>query len=233
VLTPSLRGPVPQAVLTIGNESHLEALAGSRQRVIVKLESSMHRYGRQSALAHQALDSDLEVLGIAIHLPLTQADDDRVAEVSALISDVPTSIPVWLSHIDPALISRLPDSHSYLLRVGTELWHGDRNALHLSTDVLDVRKVVAGQLAGYRQSEVATDGYLVMVGAGTAHGVQPLIDGRSPFHFNHARVQMFEPPHMHTTMLFFPSNVELPTIGDRLDLQRPLTQTLVDEVIWN
>jgi len=233
VLTPSLSGPVPHAVLTIGNESHLTALSGSRQRVIVKLESSMHRYGRQSALAHQALDSDLEVLGAAIHLPLTQADDDRVAEVSALINDVPTSIPVWLSHIDPTLIARLPDSHSYLLRIGSELWHGDREALHLSTDVLDVRKVVAGQLAGYRQSEVSTNGYLVMVGAGTAHGVQPLTDGRSPFHFNRERVHMFEPPHMHTTMLFLPSNAESPNVGDRLDLQRPLTQTLVDEVIWS
>ncbi|MGA0962834.1 MAG: hypothetical protein ACO3SZ_08375, partial [Ilumatobacteraceae bacterium] len=123
--------------------------------------------------------------------------------------------------------------HSYLLRIGSELWHGDREALHLSTDVLDVRKVVAGQLAGYRQSEVSTNGYLVMVGAGTAHGVQPLTDGRSPFHFNRERVHMFEPPHMHTTMLFLPSNAESPNVGDRLDLQRPLTQTLVDEVIWS
>ena len=233
VLTPSLRGPVPQAVLTIGNESHLEALAGSRQRVIVKLESSMHRYGRQSALLKKALDSDLEVLGAAIHLPLAQGDDERVAEVTMLISDLPTSISVWLSHIDPSLVARLPDSHSYLLRVGTELWHGDRGALHLSTDVLDVREVAAGQLAGYRQSEVPTNGHLVMVGAGTAHGVQPLADGRSPFHFNRKRLQMFELPHMHTTMLLLPGSVAPPHVGDRVDLQRPLTQTFVDEVIWN
>ena len=39
-----------------------------------------------------------------------------------------------------------------------------------------------------------------MVGAGTAHGVQPLDDGRSPFHFARQRLALLEPPHMHTSM---------------------------------
>lgn len=232
VLTPSLRGPEPQAVLTIGNEAHLAPLSGSGQQVIVKLASSMQRYGRQKTLLQHTIDSGLDVKGVAIHLPLAASDDDRVAEVSALVEGLPASTPVWLSHIDPSLIDRLPTTHSYLLRVGTELWHGDRDALYLTTDVLDVRSVSSGQNAGYRQHQVPHDGYLIMVGAGTAHGVQPLADGRSPFHFNRQRLDMFEPPHMHTTMLLVQREVDPPEIGEHVDLQRPLTQTAVDEVIW-
>jgi len=232
VLTPALRGPEPQAVLTVGNESHLAPLSGSGQRVIVKLSSSMHRYGGQIALLEQALEHKLDVLGVAIHLPLVASDDDRVTEVSTLVEKLPASTPVWLSHIDPSLINRLPATQSYLLRVGTELWHGDRDSLHLTADVLDVRTVSAGQPAGYRQHQATHDGHLIMVGAGTAHGVQPLADGRSPFHFNQRRIDMFESPHMHTTMLFIPSEIEPPNIADDVDLQRPLTQTSVDEVIW-
>tara|TARA_B100002019_G_scaffold265696_1_gene255428 strand:- start:371 stop:487 length:117 start_codon:yes stop_codon:yes gene_type:complete len=37
---------------------------------------------------------------------------------------------------------------------------------------------------------------------------------------------------MHTTMLFIPQHTAPPAIGDTIDLQRPLTQTIVDKVIW-
>ena len=232
VLTPTLLGPEPSAILTVSNEAHITPLVGSAQRVIIKLASSMHRYGGSSSLVQHALDNGLDVAGVSIHLPLIATDDERVAEVTALLEPIPISIPAWLSHIDPSLIARLPDSRTYLLRAGTTLWHGDRNALHLSTDVIDLRPIRAGQHAGYRQTDVTEDGHLAMVGAGSAHGVSPLADGRSPFHFNRQRVDMFEPPHMHTTMLFIPQHTAPPAIRDTIDLQRPLTQTFVDEVIW-
>ena len=232
VLTPTLAGPTPSAILTVSNEEHVTPLVGSAQRVIIKLASSMHRYGGSSSLVQHALDGGLDVAGVAIHLPLIATDDERVAEVNALLDPIPTSIPAWLSHIDPSLIARLPESRTYLLRAGTTLWHGDREALHLSTDVIDLRPIRAGEHAGYRKTDVIEDGHLVMVGAGSAHGVHPLADGRSPFHFNRQRVDMFESPHMHTTMLFIPQNTAPPAIGDTIDLQRPLTQTIIDEVVW-
>ena len=232
VLTPTLVGPTPSAILTVSNEAHIRPLVGSAQRIIIKLASSMHRYGGPSSLVQHALDGGLDVAGVAIHLPLIATDDERVAEVTALLDPIPTSIPAWLSHIDPSLIESLPDSRTYLLRAGTTLWHGDRGALHLSTDVIDLRPIRAGEHAGYQQTDVIEDGHLVMVGAGSAHGVHPLADGRSPFHFNRQRIDMFEPPHMHTTMLFIPQHTAPPAIGDTIDLQRPLTQTIVDEVIW-
>ena len=45
VLTPTLAGPTPSAILTVSNEAHIRPLVGSAQRIIIKLASSMHRYG--------------------------------------------------------------------------------------------------------------------------------------------------------------------------------------------
>ena len=71
-----------------------------------------------------------------------------------------------------------------------------------------------------------------MIGAGTAQGVATLPGGRSPFHFDQTRLALLEPPHMHTSMAFIPSGQFVPAIGDRVDLQRPLHMTTVDEYEW-
>jgi hypothetical protein len=71
---------------------------------------------------------------------------------------------------------------------------------------------------------------VVVVGAGTAHGVQPLADGRSPFHFARRRLTLLEPPHMHVAMAFVPDGDPCPAIGDEVDVQRPLTQVWPDRV---
>src|SRR5690606_8935731 len=109
---------------------------------------------------------------------------------------------------------------------------GDREALHLEARVIDTRPVSAGTPVGYRLTPVPADGVLVMVGAGTANGVAPLPDGRSPFHFARRRLDLIEPPHMHTSMVFVPSGDPCPQPGDWVDLQRPLTMTTVDELRW-
>jgi len=79
---------------------------------------------------------------------------------------------------------------------------------------------------------VPTDGTLVMIGAGSANGVAPLADGRSPFHFRHQRLDLLEAPHMHTSMVFVPAGEPCPTTGDWVDVQRPLTATTTDELRW-
>ena len=73
---------------------------------------------------------------------------------------------------------------------------------------------------------------IVMIGAGTAHGVQPLDDGRSPFHFARRRLALLEPPHMHVAMALVPAGEPAPSSGGVVDVQRPLITTLVDEVRW-
>ena len=233
VLTPTLTAPPTDSpILTVASTDHVAALAGWSGRVAVKLTSSMQRYGRGVELVAEARAAGLDVVGVSIHPPLAGSADDHRQEIVARLPTIDPELPVWISHLDPATSATLPSSHTYRLRLGTALWHGDKSFLHLDADVLDVRPVRAGERAGYRLAPVDGDGHLVMIGAGTANGVAPLPDGRSPFHFARHRLALHEPPHMHTSMVFVPADEPVPAVGDRVDLQRPLTTTLVDEYVW-
>jgi len=233
VLTPTLTPPPTSApVLTVGNSAHIEALSDWPGRVLVKLTSSMHRYGRGPELLDEARRAGLDVVGVSIHPPLAGTADDHRREIVELVDGLDPDVTVWVSHLDPVTYATLPDTHSYRLRLGTGLWHGDKSFLHLDADVIDVRAVNSGEPVGYRQTPVTDDGHLVMIGAGTANGVTPLADGRSPFHFRRRRLDLHEPPHMHTSMAFVPHADPVPSIGERIDLQRPLTMTVIDEYVW-
>jgi hypothetical protein len=102
----------------------------------------------------------------------------------------------------------------------------------LTANVLQTRPVAAGDTAGYRLTPAPGDGTLVMVGAGSAAGVAPVGDGLSPFHYQRRRLELLEPPHMHTAIVFVPAGDPTPAVGDWLDLQHPLTRTAVDELEW-
>ena len=233
VLTPTLEAPASTTpILTVGNQTHIDALADWKGRVVVKLESSMHRYGAGAALVDAAQRGRLDVIGVSIHPPLAGTPSEHAAEVAHVIEHVDTDLAVWTSHLDPAAYASLPTTHTYRLRLGTSLWHSDKSLLQLSADVLDVRPVRAGTPAGYHQGAVNANGHLVMIGAGTANGVTALSDGRSPFHFERSRLDLHEPPHMHTSMAFVADGASVPAIGDRVDVQRPLTMTTVDAYEW-
>jgi alanine racemase len=243
VLTPSLVPPPPlagsAAVMTVGSLHDVAALAGWRGRVIVKLRSSMQRYGATAAeldaVSGAARVNGLDIIGYALHLPLAGSEYDRTAEVDAWLDHLDSRQPLWLSHLQPqtytAFRARHPD-RQFRLRLGTALWHGDKSFLQLHADVLAVHRVAAGDRAGYRLTEVPTDGHLVLINAGSAHGVAALPDGASPFHFARTRMAMLEPPHMHTSMAVVPTDKPCPAVGDSVDVQRPLISTLVDDVEW-
>lgn len=233
VLTPTLRAPAAtDPVLTVGRIEHIEALDDWSGRVIVKLPTDLRRYGGSTSLIEAARACGLDVVGVAVHPPIAGTDADRIDQILSAIVDVDPVVPVWVSHLGSKAYRSLPTDRSFRLRLGTSLWHGDKSALHLTADVLDVRAVSAGMTAGYHQGVVVSDGHLVMIGAGTANGVAPLLDGRSPFHFARTRLALHEGPHMHTSMAFVPSGEPLPAIGDEVDVQRPLHLTSVDEYRW-
>jgi alanine racemase len=245
VLTPTLAPPdlgdlggtsggatASRVVLTVGSREHVEAIRGWQGRVLVKVASSMQRYGDGPELLEQARRAGLDVLGWSIHPPLAGTDQERAAEIEQLLDHLDDDIEVWLSHLSPATCAGLPDTHRYALRMGTWLWHGDKSFLRLTADVLATRPVHAADRAGYRLVPLPGDGTLVMVGAGSAHGVAPLPDGRSPFHHRRRRLALLEPPHMHTSMLFVPTGDPVPAPGERLDVQRPLITTHADRVEW-
>jgi alanine racemase len=243
VLTPTL-DPSPldavvlardEVVLTVGSAAHLAALGSTPRRVVVKIRSSMHRYGVPIGELASFLDASRtaghSVDAVSIHLPL----DGDPNEASRMIDDVDTSLPVHLSHVT---IEQLDDlatrhaRHSLHLRLGTHLWHGDKESMRLRADVLDTEVVSAGTRVGYRSLATPYDGTLVMIGCGSSHGVAPLSDGRSPFHFARQRLDLIEPPHMHSSMALTRLDQPTPVVGDRVDVQRPLTQTTPDSIEW-
>ena len=237
VLTPTLAPPtVPpgahEPILTVGRTEHLDALDGWGGRVIVKLETSLRRYGGDIGLVDVARERGLDVVGVALHPPIAGIADELARQIVDALDVVDPALPVWVSHLDPDRYAALPATHTYRLRCGTMLWHGDKTALHLAADVLNVREIEADTPAGYRQTTVPSAGHLVMIGAGTANGVTALADGRSPFHHARTRLALLEPPHMHTSMAFVPDGDPVPSVGDWVDVQRPLHMTAVDDYRW-
>lgn len=233
VLTPTLTAPEStEPVLTVGSEAHIAALHGWSGRVIVKLAGSMQRYGGGVELVGVAQRAGLRTVGVSIHPPLAGDDAAHRIDIVRHLPQIDPSLDVWVSHLAPTTYDTLPSSHRYKLRIGTYLWHGDREALRLEADVLGTRPVTAGQTAGYQLSQVPGDGTLVMIGAGSANGITSLTDGRSPFHFSRTRLDLLEAPHMHTSMVFIPSGERCPGVGDWVDVQRPLTMTNYDELRW-
>jgi alanine racemase len=233
VLTPTLRPPgTSDPILTVANQVHIDALSGWGGRVVVKLESSMHRFGGGLDLVPAAQHAGLRTVGVAIHPPLAGSEADHLADITRWLPLIDPSLDVWVSHLSPVTYQSLPSTHRYKLRLGTYLWHGDREALRLEADVLDVRPVAAGTRAGYRQQLIEHDATLVMVGAGSASGVAPLAGDLSPFHYDRRRLALVEPPHMHVSMVIVAAGEPCPQIGEFVDLQRPLTTTAVDELRW-
>jgi alanine racemase len=234
---------VAPAIATIATIRDVAALGGWPGRAVVKLESSMHRFGVApgdvAAVVAAAEAADLTIEGYALHLAFAGTDDDRRAEVDgwlAVLAAAGLAPPsLWLGHLAPTTVAALRVEHpgwTFPVRVGTELWHGDKSALQLVADVAVTRPVRHGEPAGYRATPVPADGTLVVVGAGSAHGVVPLDDGRSPFHFRRQRLALLERPHMHTTTLFVPDGATCPRVGDAVDVQRPLIAAHADEVRW-
>jgi alanine racemase len=246
-LTPAMHLPdgVPDnAVLTVGSLDHVAVLerAARTRPVAVKLESSMHRHGVDAtdlpALLDRLAHGGLAVHQFVLHLPLpagTGSDERAVAEVERWLPQLDPTVPLSLGHVSPDGYRALCAAHrtrTFRLRSGTALWHGDKSSLALSADVLEVRSVEAGAPIGYRQVPASVSGHLVMIGAGSAHGVLALDGGLSPFHHARRRMPLVEAPHMHTSMAIVPTGSPVPAIGEWVDVQRPLTSISPDLVEW-
>lgn len=244
VLTPALDPPGREdAIMTVGSVDHVSALGSWSGRVVVKLQSSMRRYGATPGDLGELLaavrKAGLDAVGYSLHGATAATDSERLSEAAAWVQRIEGPRSVSVSHLAPAAFRRLIDDHpdvEWHLRAGTTLWHGDKSALRLEADVLDRHRVSRGDRGGYHQVDVPGDGTVVMVGAGAANAVAPLAGGAgqwlSPFHFARRRLALLEPPHMHTSMVFVPAGEPTPTVGDWVDVQRPLIGTAVDRLDW-
>ncbi|MFZ9628927.1 MAG: alanine racemase [Ilumatobacteraceae bacterium] len=257
VLTPALAPPPPASddrpdpVLTVGSVHHVEALRGWRGRVMVKLLSSMHRFGASTDELEPLLRAvglaGLDVVGFALHLPLSGDDRSRLDEAAQWcrwLDALPAPLghrELWLSHLSPAAVTALAarhDDRTVRVRVGTALWHGVPRGdfVRLGAAVLQTRRVRAGDSLGYRDAVAPCDGTVVVIGAGSSHGVHPLDHAdpsrRSPFHFARRRLHLVERPHMHVSLCVVPDGEPCPTVGDVVDVQQPLIDVRCDEIDW-
>lgn len=138
-------------------------------------------------------------------------------------------------------------------RIGTSLWLGDLGAIKARATVLDIHNVGRGERIGYRQRPMPRDGYLLIVAGGTSHGIgleapkattgivqrgKSVAKGGleaagfalSPFTIDDKQRWFAEPPHMQASMLFLPVSVEVPAVGDWIDVAVRYTTATFDSV---
>ncbi|MEI8024318.1 MAG: alanine racemase, partial [Actinomycetota bacterium] len=184
VLTPAgseLPESLPQtAVLTVGSLHHIENLKNNSWRgsVIVKLRSSMNRYGANKDELTDVLaalkNAGLTQVGWSIHPPLDGEPSDHLTEIRNWMLKISSDMPWFVSHIDASGIKQLRQEfvkNKIRARSGTALWLGNKSMTHLMADVLDIRSIGKGETAGYRNVKIKQDGAIAMIGVGTSHGV--------------------------------------------------------------
>lgn len=189
-------------IRTISSMAGLESLLDGpgSVRVILEGRTSMHRFGFSETellrvladpTVRDAISSGrIEVLGLALHLPLEQSADEPAGSGTPRLREVLRWHGIWQAElstaglpIDPTLwVSHLTDSEYCDIRrfagdvlvrarVGTRLWLGDRAALQAQGSVLAVHPLADGVHVGYRQRSGPHGGTLIVVAGGTAHGI--------------------------------------------------------------
>ena len=237
----ALDGLPANVIPTIGSTHDVDVLARRnwKGRVIVKLASSMRRFGASQsefpALVHDIGRIGGNIHACSIHPPTAGPDADRIAEIRRWLPLLPDCVTLSVSHLSPESLVELRNSdqtRTVEARLGTALWHGTKSHFALHADVMRAEPCRAGESAGYRSTSVAGNGTLVVIGAGSAHGVTPLHNGDSPFHFARQRLSLLENPYMHSALAFVPEGQPCPGVGDLVDVQRPLTTVHPDVVDW-
>ncbi|GAA4748191.1 alanine racemase [Nocardioides endophyticus] len=255
-----------RVIHTVSRVEDLTDLLGRQPdaRVVLERSTSMLRHG----MTARELWSTAEIVrahrrarvaGVALHLPL--ANGAHLSEVHRLMTEVvATELPldtVWVSHLSAAELNALRTAYpdfSFRPRIGTDLWLGDRSALHVTATVLDVHEVERGDGFGYRHRTAPKAGHVLIVSGGTAHGIgleAPLGDAslkgraatlarggldaagfvRSPFSIDGKQRLFAEPPHMQASMLFLPHGARVPAVGDAIDVRVRYTATAFDRVV--
>ncbi|HSN43860.1 MAG TPA: alanine racemase [Propionibacteriaceae bacterium] len=265
VLTPwSASDPVATALLaddrvitTVGRMDDLARLARDHTgtRVVVERLTSMKRFGLEQAdlAVVGRLLKDVCFEGWTIHLPMVS--DPREVRVLASSCLDAASAPLWLSHVPAADYASLRDEFSVptRLRIGTRLWLGAPATRRTTARVLDVHPVRRGEKVGYWQRRVRSDGWVVVLAGGTAHGIaleapttaaslrqravsvatgsmEALGLALSPFELAGKKRLFIEPPHMQHSMVFLPGAASV-AIGDEVPVELRLTTATVDRIV--
>jgi alanine racemase len=257
--------PARRVVHTVSRLADLVALLEEQPdaRVVLERLTSMRRHGMSADELRSAVQllqpSTARVEGVALHLPL--AAGAHLTEVVHLVNDVVAAeLPtrrLWVSHLTSRELASLRTSYADFEvrpRIGTDLWLGDRDALHVTATVLDVHEVQRGDVFGYRGRTAPKAGHILVVSGGSSHGIgleSPTGDHsiraraatlarggldavgfvRSPYTVD-GKVRLFaEPPHMQASLLFLPHGPRVPAVGEEIDVRVRHTATVFDRVV--
>lgn len=258
----------PRVIHTVGRAEDLQAMnrnVPEGTRVVAEGLTSMRRHGLDRHAvsdAANALDG-LRLVGFALHLPMTGGNLDEAdrwigaLEASRLAARFGGRPTVYVSHLRTDELDALRERRSGVEirpRIGTSLWLGDQNALHVTATVLDRHAVRKGDRIGYRQRPARRDGTLLVVTGGTANGIaleapSPAVSLRqramsaakggleaaglalSPYTVGGKQRWFAEPPHMQASMVWLPPTVTPPEVGDRVGVQVRYTTTTFDRVL--
>ena len=247
----------PKVVTTVSRVLDVNQLAREHpgSRVLLELDTSMHRHGMSTEELSQLELGNLTVEGWTIHLPADGSLDEAAELCEAALSCRMGA--VWLSHLSEEDYRSLSDrlETRTFMRVGTRLWLGAPQTFTTTSTVLDVHPIKRGGTLGYHQVRASRDGYIVVASGGTAHGIAlaapvpqrsirqrltTVADGvlratgqtLSPFTIKGRKRPFAEPPHMHSSMLFVPGRTPGVQVGDEVPVTCRMTTTTFDEIIW-
>ena len=266
LLSPSAHSDSEKVIHTISPHSSIFS-AKMPKKFVLELLSPIHRHGFSVSDLGNALDKyskSGKCEGIAIHLPIDQKTsaaewiDRNLRSITERGID-PTEFnnSIWVSHISENDLINLKKNWPQIIwkiRIGTKLWLGDRGALKVKAEVLDLHAIQRPTRVGYRQYRVGR-GWLVIASGGTSHGVgleiaTPKRDflsqvksltksflnlvgwNPSPFSWNGKKLEFAEAPHMHVSLLTLKGKAA-PEIGGEIDVDVRFTTTTFDQVVFD
>ena len=223
-------------ILTVDNHSP-KVLAP----VVVELKTKLQRFGVE--LADLTKFADYNIVGYGLHLPI--GDNTNYSFAKAIAEELPDQT-IFVSHLTKSELNQLPNAR---LRVGTSFWLGDRTALSMYGEVLEVRKT-SGKV-GYGQVESAAE--IAVISGGTRHGIgmraptmpantrqrlvalglgfyEAIRKAKSPFYLGGRSLAFADTPHMNVSLVQLPKNHNL-KVGDKVLVRARYTTTYPDFIV--
>ncbi|MGA1082477.1 MAG: hypothetical protein ACO3T8_05795, partial [Candidatus Nanopelagicales bacterium] len=212
---------------------------------VIEGRVSTNRFGlRKDQIKEIGLNNNL-IEGLALHLAISQSNDKKLKEILDWLEvwqDITPNKTVWLSHISKELLNKLKDlkpDFKFNIRIGTELWLGDKSFVSAKGVVLGIIEGV--ERAGYSQKRLNRGRKIVVVSGGTANGVglnsditikkssdrlRVFLTGllgsfgkyQSAFLLNRKKTYLFEPTHMNVSLIEIAAKEKI-AVGDVLEAQ--------------
>jgi hypothetical protein len=222
---------------------------------VLEIQTQMNRFGVNAILRQEMINFNgsraAGLLGITAHFPFNPKSHD----VSAVLNFAETNKiqDVAISHVSSSDLQihnqKFPELN-LRMRMGSELWLGNRQAIRATGTALAFHNPESAQRVGYHQSK--TDKSYIVISGGTAHGIglaapsanrtlkqrtnavgigalQAFGKALSPFIVNGKKAWFVEPPHQHVSIVYGDFNHDV--VGTQIEADVRFTTTRADVVL--